>query len=39
LLTVTVDEERQFKSHEEIMEMLEAFDPTGSLRSAAELAE
>jgi hypothetical protein len=31
-------EERQVKSAEEIMKMLEAFDLTGSLRDAAELA-
>lgn len=34
----TVDQEEQVKSREEIMEILEAFDLTGSFRDAAELA-
>ena len=35
--TVAIEEER-VKSREEIMNMLEAFDLTGSLRDAGELA-
>ena len=36
--TVTIEQEEQVKSREEIMNMLEAFDLTGSLRDAGELA-
>ena len=36
--TGPVDREEQLKSYEEIMEILEAFDLTGSFRAAAELA-
>ncbi len=36
--TVPDDREEQVKSYEEIMEILEAYDLTGSLRDAAELA-
>jgi transposase len=35
---VTVDQEERVKSREEIMEILEAFDLTGSYRDAGELA-
>ena len=36
--TVTIEQEEQVKSREVIMNMLEAFDLTGSLRDAGELA-
>ena len=36
--TVTIEQEEQVKSREEIMNMLEAFDVAGSLRDAGELA-
>ena len=36
--TVTIEQEEQVKSREEIMNMLEAFDLTGSFRDAGELA-
>ena len=36
--TVTIEQEERVKSREEIMNMLEAFDLTGSLRGAGELA-
>ena len=36
--TVAIEQEEQVKSREEIMNMLEAFDLTGSLRDAGELA-
>jgi transposase len=35
---VTIEQEEQVKSREEIMEILEAFDLTGSFRDAGELA-
>jgi hypothetical protein len=35
---LTVDREEPLKSREEIMQILEAFDLTGSLRAAGELA-
>ncbi len=35
---VTIEQEERVKSREEIMEILEAFDLTGSLRDAGELA-
>ncbi len=35
---MTVDQEEQVKSREEIMEILEAFDLTKSFRDAGELA-
>jgi len=38
LLTKPIEQEEQVKSREEIMEILEAFDLTGSLRDAGELA-
>src|SRR5579875_760868 len=38
VLTNTIDREGRLKSREEIMQILEAFDLTGSLRDAAELA-
>jgi len=36
--TVAIEQEEQVKSREEIMNLLEAFDLTGSLRDAGELA-
>jgi transposase len=36
--TVTIEQEERVKSREEIMNMLEAFDLTGSFRDAGELA-
>ena len=36
--TVTIEQEERVKSREEIMNMLEAFNLTGSLRDAGELA-
>ena len=36
--TVTIEREEQVKSREEIMNMLEAFDLTGSFRDVGELA-
>lgn len=38
MLTRPVDQEKQLKSYEEVMEILEAFDLTGSYRDAGELA-
>ena len=38
LLTKSAEQEEQVKSREEIMEILEAFDLTGSFRDAGELA-
>ena len=38
ITTVTIGWEERVKSREEIMDMLEAFDLTGSLRDAGELA-
>lgn len=38
LLTKPIEQEEQVKSREEIMEILEAFDLTGSFRDAGELA-
>jgi transposase len=38
LLTMHIEQEEQVKSREEIMNILEAFDLTGSLRDAGELA-
>ena len=38
VLTRPVDQEEHVKSYEEVMEILEAFDLTGSYRDAAELA-
>jgi len=38
VLTRPVDQEEQLKSYEEVMEILEAFDLTGSYRDAGELA-
>jgi transposase len=38
VLTLTVDREEQMKSREEIMQILEAFDLTGSFKAAGELA-
>jgi transposase len=38
VLTNTIDQEGRLKSREEIMQILEAFDLTGSLRDVAELA-
>jgi hypothetical protein len=35
---VTIEQEEQVKSRKEIMEVLEAFDLTASLRAAGELA-
>jgi transposase len=39
VLTLTVDREKPLKSREEIMQILEAFDLTGSFRAAGELAD
>ena len=36
--TVTIEQEERVKSREEIMNILEAFDLTGSFRDAGELA-
>jgi len=36
--TVAIEQEERMKSREEIMNMLEGFDLTGSLRDAGELA-
>jgi len=38
VLTRPADQEEQLKSYEEVMEILEAFDLTGSYRDAGELA-